>query len=77
MSDQSLLIMKDGSKWLPATSKDEVECASCDNKVDTPEEVLSYPWGKCPECGNPWTGSEKRSTLIQVAMPQGISGGAG
>jgi len=76
MSNQTVITMRDGSKWLPSTSKDTVECANCGNEVDTPEEILSYPSGNCPVCGNPWTGSEKRSTLIQVTMPQGISGGA-
>ena len=77
MSDQTIITLADGSRWLPSTSKDEIECSSCDNKVDTPEEVLTYPGGNCPVCGNPWTGTEKRSTLIQVTMPQGIFGGAG
>jgi len=45
--------------------------------VDTPEEVLSYPTGNCPDCGNSWTGDESRSTIIQVTMPQSINGGAG
>jgi predicted RNA-binding Zn-ribbon protein involved in translation (DUF1610 family) len=76
MSDKTVITMGDGSKWLPSTSQDRVECATCNNEVDTPEEILSYPSGNCPSCGNPWTGVEKRSTLIQVTMPQGISGGA-
>jgi len=65
------------TNWLPAKTKDLVQCATCDNKVDTPEEVLTYPDGNCPQCGNPWTGSEKRSTLIEVASPVAASGGAG
>ncbi len=74
---ETIIIMADGSKWRPSTSRDVVNCVSCDNEVDTPEEVLSYPTGNCPNCGNPWTGSEKRSTMITVTMPQGLSGGAG
>ena len=74
---ETIIIMADGSKWRPSTSRDVVSCVSCDNEVDTQEEVLSYPTGNCPNCGNPWTGSEKRSTMITVTMPQGLSGGAG
>lgn len=65
------------TEWLPATTQDLVECVHCGNKVDTPEEVLSYPSGNCPDCGNSWTGSEKRSTIIQVTAPQALGGGAG
>ena len=63
--------------WLPATTRDLVECVSCENSVDTPEEIASYPNGNCPQCGNPWTGSEKRSTIIQVTAPEALDGGAG
>ena len=77
MSDGTVINMPDGSKWRPATSKDTVHCANCDNKVDTPEELASYPHGNCPVCGSSWTGSEKRSTMIQVTMPESITGGAG
>jgi len=65
------------TKWLPSTTRDLVECVSCDNKVDTPEEIASYPDGNCPQCGNSWTGSEKRSTIIEVTAPQALDGGAG
>jgi predicted RNA-binding Zn-ribbon protein involved in translation (DUF1610 family) len=75
MSDT--LVMPDGSEWKPSTSRDVVSCASCPNEVDTPEEILSYPSGNCPNCGNPWTGSEKRSTIIQVTVPEAMGGGAG
>ena len=37
-----ILIMPDGSRWKPSTSTDVVECANCDNVVDTPEEIASY-----------------------------------
>jgi predicted RNA-binding Zn-ribbon protein involved in translation (DUF1610 family) len=63
--------------WLPATTQDLVECVNCGNQVDTPEEVATYPSGNCPDCGNSWTGSEKRSTIIQVTAPQALGGGAG
>jgi predicted RNA-binding Zn-ribbon protein involved in translation (DUF1610 family) len=62
--------------WLPATTRDFVECVSCENAVDTPTEIASYPNGNCPQCGNPWTGSEKRSTIIQVTAPEALDGGA-
>lgn len=75
MSDETFITMSDGSKWRPSSSRDVVQCATCDNEVDTPEEVASYPDGNCPDCGNPWTGSEKRSTTITVTMPE-IFGGA-
>ena len=49
----TIITMKDGSKWKPSTSSDTVHCVNCDNAVDTPEEVSSYPEGKCPD----WCGS--------------------
>lgn len=67
-----ILIMDDGSQWLPATSIEVVRCAHCDNIVDTPEEAAAYPNGDCPECGNPWT--EKRSVAISVTVPQALGG---
>ena len=75
MSDQ-VIIMPNGSRWRPSTSQDMVHCANCDNAVDTPEEVLSYPSGNCPDCGQSWTGSERRSTSIIVTAPEAISGEA-
>jgi Zn finger protein HypA/HybF involved in hydrogenase expression len=77
MSEKTVLIMADGSRWHPSTSRDVVQCATCSNEVDTPEEIASYPGGTCPKCGSPWTGGENRSTIINVTMPQGITGGAG
>lgn len=74
MSDETIIIMGDGSKWRPATSVEKIECATCDNEVDTPEEIASYPTGNCPNCGNNWLGTEKRSTSISVTAPQAISG---
>ena len=44
---------------------------------DTPEEIASYPDGNCPQCGSTWTGTENRSTMRQVTMPESITGGAG
>lgn len=73
MSD-TIITMPDGGRWKPATSSDTVHCVNCDNAVDTPEEIASYPDGNCPDCGQSWTGSEKRSTSIQVTMPESISG---
>jgi len=64
-------------QWIPAKTTDKVECVNCGNEVDTPEEILSYPSGNCPQCGNTWTGSEKRSTMIEVATPIAAEGGAG
>ena len=69
-----ILIMPDGSRWKPSTSSDTVECVNCNNAVDTPEEIASYPDGNCPDCGESWTGGEKRSTLIVVTMPEKMSG---
>jgi predicted RNA-binding Zn-ribbon protein involved in translation (DUF1610 family) len=62
------------TEWTPSTSTDIVHCASCTNEVDTPEEVASYPNGNCPDCGNPWTGAEARSTTIQVTVPSASGG---
>ena len=75
MSD-TIITMADGSKWKPSTSSDTVHCVNCENAVDTPEEIASYPDGNCPDCGQAWTGSEKRSTSIMVTAPEAISGEA-
>ena len=72
-----ILTMADGSRWKPSTSSDIIECVNCNNAVDTPEEIASYPDGNCPDCGESWTGSEKRSTRIQVTVPEQIAGGSG
>tara|TARA_R100000908_G_C3671757_1_gene94300 strand:+ start:262 stop:495 length:234 start_codon:yes stop_codon:yes gene_type:complete len=77
MSDETIIIMSDGGKWRPSTSRDLVNCTNCGNEVDTPEEIASYPDGNCPDCGSSWTGSENRSTMVQVTMPDSIIGGAG
>ena len=76
MSDETIITMSDGSRWRPSSSRDVVHCINCSNEVDTPAEVASYPDGNCPDCGSPWTGGEKRSTMIQVTMPENMSGGA-
>jgi predicted RNA-binding Zn-ribbon protein involved in translation (DUF1610 family) len=73
MSD-TIITMPDGSRWKPSTSSDTVHCVNCDNAVDTPEEIASYPDGNCPDCGETWTGSEKRSTMITVTAPEPIGG---
>jgi len=62
------------TKWLPATTSDKVYCVNCPNEVDTPEEIASYPDGNCPQCGNSWTGAEKRDTSISVASPTPAGG---
>jgi len=74
MSDNTIITMSDGSRWKPSTSSDTVHCISCENVVDTPEEIKSYPDGNCPDCGNAWTGSEKRSTEIIVTAPESLLG---
>ena len=77
MSDSNVIVMGDGSRWSPSTSREAVKCASCDNLVDTQEEILSSPSGNCPSCGNAWTGSEEKSIFIQVTVPEAMGGGAG
>jgi|VirMetMinimDraft_7_1064189.scaffolds.fasta_scaffold00719_5 predicted Zn-ribbon and HTH transcriptional regulator len=62
---------------MPSSSQDSVQCQNCGYVAETPFETLSYPHGNCPECGSPWTGGEKRSTMIQVTAPENLSGGAG
>jgi len=62
------------TEWLPATTSDKVYCVNCSNEVDTPEEIASYPNGNCPQCGNSWTGAEKRDTSISVASPTPLGG---
>ena len=73
MSNQ-IIIMPDGTRWKPSTSTDMVHCVNCDNAVDTPAELLSYPSGNCPDCGQSWTGSERRSRSIIVTAPEAIQG---
>ena len=75
MSD-TILIMSNGSKWKPSTISDTVHCVNCENAVDTPEEIATYPDGNCPDCGQSWTGKERRSTSIMVTAPEAISGEA-
>lgn len=70
----TIIVMPNGSMWHPSSSTDVVKCATCENLVDTPEEVASYPAGNCPSCGEKWTGSETRSTTITVTAPAQISG---
>ena len=74
---ETVVPLPDGSTWRPSSSRDVVQCATCSNEVDTPEEIASFPDGNCPKCGSSWTGEENRSTMIQVTMPEGITGGAG
>ena len=70
----TIITMPDGSRWKPSSSSDTVHCVNCENVVDTPEEVASYPNGNCPDCGQSWTGAEKRSTKITVTAPEAIRG---
>ena len=72
----TIITMPDGTRWKPSTSSDMVHCESCGNAVDTPEEVLSYPNGTCPDCGESWTGAERRSTSITVTAPEAVRGEA-
>jgi|TARA_R100001510_G_scaffold17558_1_gene14887 predicted RNA-binding Zn-ribbon protein involved in translation (DUF1610 family) len=72
----TIITMPDGSRWKPSSSSDTVHCVNCENVVDTPEEVASYPDGNCPDCGQSWTGAEKRSTKITVTAPEAIRGEA-
>lgn len=70
----NILIMANGSRWLPSTSSDKVHCANCGNQVDTPEEIASYPTGNCPQCGDAWTGAERKDVAVKVTMPQALGG---
>jgi len=70
----TIITMNDGSSWRPSTSSDTLHCGNCPNIVDTPEEIASYPNGNCPDCGQPWTGVERRNTSISVTMPQSMGG---
>jgi predicted RNA-binding Zn-ribbon protein involved in translation (DUF1610 family) len=72
----TVITMPDGSRWKPSTSSDTLHCVNCENIVDTPAEIASYPDGNCPDCGENWTGSERRNTSITVTAPEPISGEA-
>ena len=41
----TVITMDDGGRFYPSSSTDSVQCSSCDNVVDTPSEVASYPDG--------------------------------
>ena len=71
---KTIITLPDGSTWSPSSSTETVSCVNCENEVDTPEEIASYPDGNCPDCGESWTGSESRSTNIRVTAPDPISG---
>jgi len=72
----TVITMPDGTRWKPSTSSDTLHCVNCENIVDTPAEIASYPDGNCPDCGENWTGSERRNTSITVTAPEPISGEA-
>jgi hypothetical protein len=72
MTNETVIVMDDGSQWAPSTSTDIVRCVRCGNAVDTPEEISTYPHGNCPVCNGSWTGAEQRSTTIVVTAPQAI-----
>ena len=74
MSDETIIKLMDGTTWRPSTSEEKLQCHHCDNLVDTPEEVASYPDGNCPDCGRSWTAETKRHTKITVTMPQALGG---
>lgn len=69
MSNVTIIKTPNGSEWLPATSVALVHCANCGNAVDTPEEEATYPDGQCPDCNQPWTGSENKGVKIAVTSP--------
>jgi|TARA_R110000823_G_scaffold2684_4_gene10768 predicted RNA-binding Zn-ribbon protein involved in translation (DUF1610 family) len=56
------------------TSFNKIVCSGCDNQVDTPEEISSYPEGNCPECGDPWTGDESKHASVMATMPVSAGG---
>ena len=74
MSEETVIILGDGSKWSPASSVEKIECHNCSNEVDTLAEIASYPDGNCPNCGETWLGTEKKSTAISVTAPAPILG---
>ena len=45
-----------------------IEC-KCGERTLSQKEEDSYPSGTCLECGESWTGKEKRSTSISVTAP--------
>ena len=73
----TILTLPGGRERDASAGTDNVYCEGCDNVVASPDTLASYPSGECPQYGTAWTGKEKRSTLIQVTMPESIMGGAG
>lgn len=70
----TIITMKNGKQYSPVKSIIFMHCQACENVVDTPEEIASYPDGYCPDCGNLWTGKESRSTSIAVTSPDPLTG---
>ena len=72
MSDDTILIMSNGSKWKPSTSQDLIRVLLVIMQL-IPQEIASYPDGNCPQCGNTWTGSESKGVRIFATAPEAIS----
>ncbi len=75
MSEETVIQMGNGGLWRPSSSRTYLICVKCNNEVDTPEEIRSYPDGQCPQCGSNWTRTESLNTVVQVTMPESIKGG--
>lgn len=73
---EKVITMPVGGAESPATSEDIVHCRDCDEAVSIPYGFFPYAQERCPRCGASWTGLEKRSTMVNVSMPESITGGA-
>ncbi len=63
--------------WDQKRDQDIVECVNCQHKEEIKNAASSYPDGKCPKCSCSWTGGEKKSTIINITMPDDMKGGVG
>ena len=71
MSD-TIITMDDGGRFYPSSSTDSVQCNNCDNIVDTPAEIASYPDGNCPDYAKACTDA-KQHTSTTVTITQAAS----
>jgi len=56
---------------------DNIFCGTCNNNAVLPAEHITFEGETCPQCGSSWTGDEKQSTIVEVTMPDSITGGVG
>jgi len=54
-----------------------VLCLTCENDAVLEAHLTALEGEVCPECGCSWTKENKQSTIVEVTMPDSITGGVG